>query len=98
MQMSRALEQSILTKPEIAKAEEMNPVIYYSFTTLIYVICVIGGIFVSNLGIVFDLISALTLSFICFIWPGGFYLMAERRYGEIETKDKRKIHRIHAIF
>ena len=74
----------------------MNPFIYYGCTTLIYAVCVVGGILVTNLGIVFNLISALTLSFLCFIWPGIFYLFAEKRYGDKEGRSSRRIHRIHS--
>jgi hypothetical protein len=74
----------------------MNPIVYYGGTTFIYVVCMIGGLFINNLGLIFDLLSAVVLSFLNFIWPGSFYLIAERRYGNPETRDERKIHRIHA--
>ena len=76
----------------------MNPLIYYIGTTLIYGVCLVGGLFVTDLGLVFDLISAFTLSFLCFMWPGLFYIVAESRYGDKMTRDSRKIHRIHAYF
>ena len=83
--MAQGLKFSMYSTDEL-KEEHMNPVIYYTVTTIIYVICVIGGIFVKDLGPVFDLISALTLSFLCFIWPGGFYIIAENRYGDPSTR------------
>ena len=66
--------------------KEMDPKIYYGCTALIYLICVIPGLFVTDLGIVFNLITALTLSFLNFIWPGGFYLLAEKRYVSPEIR------------
>jgi hypothetical protein len=65
---------------------KMSPVIYYGGTTLIYSVCVIGGLFISDLGLVFNLISAVVLSMLNFIWPGTFYLMAERRFGNPEDR------------
>lgn len=65
----------------------MNPYIYYGGTTFIYVVAVLLGIFVKDLGIVFDLMSSFTLSFLNFIWPGTFYLLAEYRYGDPKTRD-----------
>ena len=59
------------------KFATMNPYIYYAGTTVIYGICVLLGIFVKDLGIVFDLMNSFTLSFLNFIWPGTFYILAE---------------------
>jgi hypothetical protein len=74
----------------------MNPYIYYGVILTIYAACVCTGLFVSNLGVVFELISAFTLSFLGFFWPASLYLLAEKKYGNIEDSEKRQIHRIHA--
>lgn len=67
--------------------EGMNRYLNYGSTLLIYVICAVGGIFISDLGIIFELISAITLSNLNFIWPGVFYLKSEKRYGNPKTHD-----------
>jgi hypothetical protein len=64
--------------PENIMFDDMKPGIYYGSVTFIYVICVIGGLFIKDLGLIFELVSAFSLSFLDFIWPGGFYLMALR--------------------
>jgi hypothetical protein len=64
----------------------MNPYFYYIGTSFIYVVCVIGGIFIDDLGLVFNMISAFTLSFLGFIWPSSFYLMAIYYHASVEKR------------
>ena len=65
----------------------MNPIIYFGGTTFLYVVCLILGLTVKDLGIIFDLMSSVTLSFLKFIWPGTFYLIAEIKFGDPKTSD-----------
>jgi len=63
---------------------------------MIYIINVGIAIILYDLGLVFELISGFTLSFLNYIWPGMFYLMAEKRFGSEEGSKGRLIHRIHS--
>lgn len=74
----------------------MNPWLYYCGTIFIYIVCVILGIFINNLGTVFNLLSSLGLSSLACVWPGMFYLIAESRYAEDYMRRKNRINRIHA--
>ena len=49
-------------------------------TFFIYLISVLGGLFISDLGIIFEFIASLSMTSINFIWPGMFYLIAENRF------------------
>ena len=49
-----------------------------------------------DLGLIFELISAFTLSFLDFIWPGGFYLLAERKFADKASGNSRLIHKVNA--
>jgi hypothetical protein len=49
---------------------------------------VIGGIFVNDLGIIFELLAALTITQIGFIWPGVFFLIADKRYGTGDLRNR----------
>jgi hypothetical protein len=66
---------------------DMNPYIYYGVVGTIYVVCVCAGLYISNLGIVFELSSAFILSFLSFFWPAWLYLLAEKKYGSFEDRD-----------
>src|SRR5438128_2694645 len=74
----------------------MNIFAYVGLTLAFYVVCVTLSIFVTNLKIITELLSAVAFSSLSFIWPGMFYIIAERRYGDPFTKNNRRIHRIHA--
>lgn len=74
--------------------EDMNPIIYIGATTFIYLASVAGGLFITDLGKVFEIIAGLSLSFLDFIWPGIFYIFAERKY----SKKKSLINITHAWF
>lgn len=68
----------------------MSPWIYYPVTTILYIACVMGGVFINDLGIVFEFLAAFTLSFIIFIWPGMFFILSVRKQCNSEEK-KQKI-------
>ena len=72
----------------------MNTCYYYVFTSLIYVVAVIGAIFIDDLGIVFTVSASVTGSCLQFLFPGYFYLHAESLFSEPEEKESNKKHRI----
>ena len=77
-------------------SRNMNIVLYFSLSLLLYIVCIVLSIFVTNLKIIIELLSAVAFSSLSFIWPGMFYLIAERRYGDHSGKKGRLIHRVHA--
>jgi len=48
---------------------------YYTITVILYLICIGVPLFVSDLGVLFELISAFGLAVICYAMPGIFYLL-----------------------
>ena len=84
--IARSSRPSFFQKEDLS-FNTMNPYIYYGVTFFMYGICFCGGLFVNDLGLIFELISAFVLSFLNFIWPGAFYIFAERRYGMTEKGD-----------
>jgi hypothetical protein len=54
----------------------MSNSLYYNSSIFLNLVGVFGGIFIGNLGIVFDILGGFGMSFLCFIWPGVFYLKA----------------------
>ena len=68
----------------------MDDRIYYGSTFILFAICVCGGIALEDLGVAFEFITAISLSFLSFIWPGMFYIRAENRYGHIYSRDSKR--------
>ena len=54
-------------------------------TFFIFMVAVIGGLFIRDLGVIFEIMAALSKTSINFIWPGLFYLIAEHRYADKNT-------------
>jgi amino acid permease len=54
---------------------------YYIATTLIYVLSIIGAIFVDEVGVIFEFVGAISSSSISFIIPGYFFIATEKIYG-----------------
>ena len=59
----------------------MNRKYYIGGTVFIYILEMLLAIFVTDLGLVFQFGAALAGSSVQFIWPGYFFLHAERKYG-----------------
>ena len=62
--------------PEQVQFQGMSNFTYYTTTTVTYLLCFAGGLVIDNLGTVFELIAAFSLSFLQFIWPGLFFIQA----------------------
>lgn len=72
----------------------------YTFGTLtIYIICVLGGLLINDLGVIFECLAGFINTFIAFIWPGSFYLIAYYRYGyKRMVKHNNTLDRVNAYF
>ena len=76
---------------DVMSFKSMKKWVYLTGTLLLYTTCVLGGLFVKDLGVVFEIIAALTKTNINFICPGYFYLLACRRfYSEKEESSRLK--------
>lgn len=70
--------------------KEMNYVVYFTATVLFYVLQIIGSITMTDIGLIFEFISAVAVSNLAFILPGLFYLLAENKYSHPIQKDLNK--------
>ena len=76
----------------------MNKIYYYTFTIVIYVIAIVGAIFIDDLGIVFTVSASVTGACVQYLFPSYFYLHAESLFAEPEERARNKKHRILAWF
>lgn len=60
--------------------KQMNYCVYLSVTLLLYGSQVAAAMLVSDIGLIFEFVSAISVSCLAFIFPGVFYLVAERRF------------------
>ena len=61
--------------------KEMNYVLYFTATVSMFALEIVGSIVLTDIGMIFEFISAVAFSQLSFILPGAFYLLAERKYG-----------------
>ena len=76
--------------------KEMSYVLYFLTTVGFYVLQIIGSIVLTDIGLIFEFISAVAISNLAFILPGLFYLLAEEKYAHPMQKDMNKSIRIEA--
>lgn len=60
--------------------KEMPYHIYFIATTTLYVFQMIGAILIIDIGLIFEFVSAIAMSILCFIGPGVLFIMAERKW------------------
>ena len=56
----------------------MDDRLYYGGTIIIYVLEVIGGIFINDLGSVFGYIGAFSMTYVSFALPSVMFILADR--------------------
>jgi hypothetical protein len=67
--------------PTLKAYKEMEPVIYNGVACLLFLMEIIGSILIPNVATVFDFISVFSMSSINFIFPGLFYYLCNKKFG-----------------
>ena len=76
----------------------MNYGIYLATTLALYGGQIIFSIIVNDIGLIFEFISAISISCLAFIFPGLFYLIAEHKYATLFQKQQGRGMRIRSWF
>jgi hypothetical protein len=58
----------------------MNMTYYYVATLVLFYLEVFGACILNDIGLIFEFISAIAISALAFVFPGLFYLMAEKKF------------------
>ena len=61
----------------------MNYTIYVVLTVSLYFLQVLGSILIDDIGIIFEIISAVSISTSAYIFPGLFYIVASKKYQSV---------------
>lgn len=69
--------------------KEMKTIYYLIVTLIFYAIIVVGSIFILDITTIFDFASAIAVTAIAFLFPGWFYLLAVKEYGEKVPEHKK---------
>ena len=72
--------------------------IYFIATTSLYVFEMIGAILITDIGLIFEFVSAIAMSVLSFILPGLFFVYAERKWSSVHQKEEHKKTRAWAYF
>ena len=60
--------------------KQMNPYYYYGLTIGIYGLEILLSTFIPDIGVVFNFVSAFSISSLAFVFPGVFYLKCEMKF------------------
>ena len=72
--------------------------IYFISTVSQYFLILIGAICITDIGIIFELLSAVVINVFCNILPGALYILAERKFSLTYSPEKTKSNRRKAYF
>lgn len=73
--------QTGVSKRSTMAYKEMNHCVYISVTLSVFIFQIVGAIVIGDIGVLFEFVSAIAYSNLSFIFPGLFFLLAERKYG-----------------
>lgn len=74
----------------------MNYVLYFVTTCVLYFTQCLGAVMIEDIGLIFEFVSAISISCIAFIFPGVFYVIAERKYASTGQREENKGTRMQA--
>lgn len=77
--------------------KEMNNNAYLTLTIVSYFVQLVLSILVKDIGIMFELIAALSYSNVSFTLPGLFFLLAVNKYGTKKLQQKATPQKVEAI-
>jgi len=72
--------------------------IYFTATCILYSLQMLGAIYILDIGLIFEFVSAISVSALAFIFPGAFWLISMRKYGSNIDKAEKKFDRYAAWF
>lgn len=72
--------------------------VYFISTVSQYILILIGAILITDIGIIFELLSAIVINVFCNILPGALYILAERKFSLTYSPDNTKSNRRKAYF
>lgn len=67
-------------KSEIYNLTMKHAAVYIIITLVLYSIEILGGMFIENISLIFNFMSSISGSALCFIFPGSFYLSLEKKF------------------
>jgi hypothetical protein len=56
----------------------MKPRYYYGATLILFALELVGSLLVEDIGSIFEVVGSFANSMLTFIWPGLFYILAEK--------------------
>ena len=68
----------------------MNKAYYYGGTLGLYGLGIIGGILISDIGTLFGFVGAIVSSTLTFLLPGGFFLIAQKKFTPYDRSKKAR--------
>jgi len=82
------LEEDSLTPERKNMAyKDMNYMIYIFVTVLLYICEITCAIVMDDIGVIFEFVSAISVSCLCFIFPGMFFILAANKFLPSELQD-----------
>lgn len=92
--VSTSLEDTLVSSASSVRShqayKDMNSGVYLSLSLLVYTACLFMSLAVSDLSMIFQVISAVSVSNISFICPGLFFLLAQKKFGTPLQKELSK--------
>ncbi len=60
--------------------KEMATSTYLAVSIILFLFEVLGAALIDDIGLIFEFVSAVSISCLSFIFPGGLYILSERKF------------------
>ena len=78
--------------------KKMDSILYYGASIALYSLEILMAVLIPSVGVIFNFVSAFSISSLAYIFPGLFYILCENKFGNNPNKCRRFMAFFYIVF